>query len=400
MFFSISTEKFDNRFFVHHKISNYYIALDAGWQQVNINGKEIFYKGYCDAQDMNAVAADFAVDSTPRYTGNFGIIVVDKDSLTLSHDIPRSFPLNVDHNGFLTNLTTKNSVQPIWADRCVIYNQKNIKILKVNNFNDLDLNFDEILTLDECADRIKKIIDDKLDFVKHSSVNKRIFLTGGVDTTLLYAIAQSKLENVEVVNYEHLDYNKFLLKNYNHLKKEYAIYRQLQCWREQSMLFSGAPGDEFFLRGPFMSGLWCSWNNFNLIELLDSNHDCYHRKFYLRDNVKSVIDDHYNNQQNLKSTYRSYRELCLHILNNCANDHQVWHLNNTLTWTPFKDLKILATVLKLNKADLLEQIIDATLSKRVISLYDADSLNLMDQYKNEDNFDNLLSDPKIGKLFE
>lgn len=401
MFFSISTEKFDDRFFIHRKVSQYYISLDAGWQQSNINGKEIFYKGYCDTLDMSAVAADFAVDPTPRYTGNFGIIVVDNDSLVLSNDIPRSFPLNINNGIFLTNLTTKNSSQSIWADHYVIYNQKNIEQVRVDILKDLDLNFDETLTLNECAFRIKNIIDDKLDFVKRSSLDKKIFLSGGVDTTLLYAISQLRLDNVEVVNYEHLDYDKFLLKNYSHLRKEYGIYSHgAWCSREPSIVFSGAPGDEFFLRGPFMAGLWSSWQNFNLIELLNRNQDCYHCKFYLRDGVKKVIKDHYANQQNIKNTYQSYRKLCLYILDNCANDHQVWHLNNTLTWSPFKDLKILSTVLKLNKDDLLDQILDAKLSKHLISLYDLDSLNLMDQHKNEDNFDNILSHPKIGKLFE
>jgi len=400
MFFSISTEKFDDRFFIHHKVSQYYISLDAGWQQTNINGKEIFYKGYCDTLDMSAVAADFAVDPTPRYTGNFGIIVVDDNSLVLSNDIPRSFPLNIN-NGFLTNLTTENSSQSFWADDLVMYNQKNIETVKINIFKDLDLNFDETLTLDECASRIKNIINDKLDFVNRSSLDKKMFLTGGVDTTLIYAISQSNLDNIKIINYEHLDYDKFLLKNYSRLKKEYKIYSHGGwCSREPSIVFSGAPGDEFFLRGPFMSGLWSGWHNFDLVELLNRNPDCYHRKFYFRDSVKKVIKDHYANQQNIKNTYQSYHELCLYILDNCANDHQVWHLNNTLTWSPFKDLKILSTVLKLNKDDLIGQVMDAKLSKHLISLYDSDSLNLMDQYKNEDNFNNLLSHPKIGKLFE
>jgi hypothetical protein len=67
----------------------------------------------------------------------------------------------------------------------------------------------------------------------------------------------------------------------------------------------------------------------------------------------------------------------------CVNDHQHWHLGNTLTFTPFKDIRILATVLEMEKNDIAESVIDAKLQRELIGRNNAQLLSCLDQYKNQ-----------------
>jgi hypothetical protein len=247
MFFSISTEKFDDRFFNHVNISNYYISLDAGWHQTRINKKEVFYKGYCDSVDMLQIIHEFSLDPKPRYRGNFGLIIVDHDSLTVTHDLNRSFPLNIDNNGFLTNLTKLNSREPIWADRYVVYKNLDIDFVFFDPYDGLAFNFDEKLSLEQCANEIKDILDEKTKYLFNTTLPIKIYLSGGLDTTLLYAYTKYHLEkndiDYSIVTCQHNHYNKFLQKNHWNLKKEFAVYLQAHSFKNPCLMFNGAPGD-------------------------------------------------------------------------------------------------------------------------------------------------------------
>ena len=397
MFFSISTEKFDDRFFNHIKISNYYLSLDTGWNRTSIDNTEVFFKGYCDTSDMLDIVAEFLKDPIPKFNGNFGIIMVNNSKCTVTHDITRSFPLNIDNNGFLTNVSKKDSCVPVWADRYVTYKNKEIEF---NFFNPYPKhNFENQLSLDECANKVKNILDSKIKFLVDCKYNIKHFLTGGLDTTLLYAMAKSHSIDFEILNCEHIDYDRFLLKNHANLKKEYAVYNQMHVYKDPTLLFCGAPGDEYFMRGPYVGGLWAAWQGIDIFKSFKQRKNCYHEKHFSKPSNVLCIKDFYQNQEKIKIQYQSYTELCMQILSINANDSQMWHINNTTMWTPFKDLDIVSTVLQLNRDDLLDQILDGKLSRRVISMYDVDSVELVDDFKNYKSFEKIITNQVFSKIF-
>ena len=372
--------------------------MDAGWHRLTANNKEILYKGYCDNEQMHTVATEFSTNPIPRYHGNFAVIVVDENSLTLSHDLNRSFPLNVDEDGFLTNITKNNSSVAVWADRFAIYNGTDLEFEYFDPYCQLDLDFETKLSLSECVEKISDILEEKLNFIKKVGIPKKIFLTGGMDTTLLYAISKTNTNDCEIITYEHIDYNNFLLTNYHSIKNEYAVYNQMQCWNNPTLLFCGAPGDEYFMRGPYISGLWAAWHNIDLLKNLENN-NYYHKKHFFKKTVAAGIAESFKNKSTINDQYATYTDLCRQILNICANDHQMWHLNNTLTWTPFKDLRILSTVLKLESTELLEQILDAKLSKQLIAKYDPTAINILSDFKNYNNYANFLKIKEFNEMF-
>ena len=68
----------------------------------------------------------------------------------------------------------------------------------------------------------------------------------------------------------------------------------------------------------------------------------------------------------------------------CVNDHQHWHLGNTLTFTPFKDTRILAIILEMEKNDIAECVADAKLQRELIRRNNPELLQYLDEYKNQD----------------
>ena len=77
-----------------------------------------------------------------------------------------------------------------------------------------------------------------------------------------------------------------------------------------------------------------------------------------------------------------------YILRNCINDHQHWHLGNTITFTPFKDIQILKWILELDEQkyiiELIDNIVDARLEKELIAKNDPNLLQFLTANKNQD----------------
>lgn len=397
MFFSINTQNNDSRFPINHAHSGFYIGLDAGWNRKFVQNTLIFYKGYCDIENLENILEHFLVDPTPKYTGNFGVIIVGADNVILTHDINRPFPVYIDNQNFVTNLTSSDCIETVWSDCYLTISHNKINRIKYNNYANLLLDFSNKLSVQECATQIKAIIDSKLKFVADTELPVNMFLSGGLDTTLLYAVAKQNFGNCKILNYEHIEYDSFLLQHYNSLRKEFVVYNQLHYWKNSTLTFSGAPGDEYFMRGPYVAGLWAAWHNIDLLAVLDQTPRAYHRYHFLKN--KKTIEHFYNIQSELQKTYPTEDTLMMQILNVCANDHQMWHLGNTLTWTPFKDLRILGLTLRLSPEDMLLQILNGDLSRAVIALYDPKCLNIVSNQKNLNGFENLLKDPDLSKLF-
>jgi hypothetical protein len=75
-----------------------------------------------------------------------------------------------------------------------------------------------------------------------------------------------------------------------------------------------------------------------------------------------LFDQQQRTQQPEKDIQTVYWELC----NILANDWQHWHIGNTLTWTPFRDLELFKLFLQLPLDLAQAQIMDSTVSRQLI----------------------------------
>ena len=388
MFFSINTLDNDNRFPNNYIHNGFYISIDEGWKYKYLSDTVIFYKGYCDTDNLENIILEFLTDKTPRFSGNFCIIVVEPNSVTVTHDLNRSFPLFVYQKNTITNLPYSNlEMQRVFGDR---YLSLTRDLIVEHYFNWNLINVESTITLDTFLEKTINILKNKTTSLTDKN-NIKIFLTGGVDTMLCYALLEKFLgdKNFELISYEHIDYDNFLYTNMSNINSSFWGYSQIHHWKEPTILASGAFGDEYFMRGPSTAALWAAWHNVDMLHLLETKASGYHTDYFLRDKNKKIFREYWNERYSIREQYSSKSDLNEQILNMLNNDHQQWHLGNTLTWTPLKEPAITKMILELPKNDIIDQLLYAKLNFELISLLNRNLLNYISGCKNQNTFEKI-----------
>ena len=354
MFFSVSTG-IDQRFPNNYQTNNLWVNCDNGW----IRSDTTFYKGYND---------------------NYCKITVDATGAKIEHSTFRSFPLWSD-NGIITNISAMRTTH--WSDDLVSMNRLGEIIVTKSN---LDLTVpDNSLTIGQAQTLIRQRLDTKLVQLPK---NIKLFCSGGIDTLLLYSMLAGRY-SFELVTDEHYEQDGFTEKNQLLLNKFWA-YKQIHHWTSLSWLATGSHGDEYFLRGPTIIGILTSWHNINFSELLADNPNAYHYHYFNK--FPELWKTAWDNRHRLQEEYPTIDALNCQIMDMLVNDYQHWHLGNTLTWTPYKDIEIARILLQCSINDLLPQFIDGRLSKDLIIDYNPNIIDYLSQYKNHNARKNL---PKL-----
>jgi hypothetical protein len=373
MFFKISSEC-DTRFAENIPLTDeYWFNCDEGWQQItNYNCKIGFYKGYCF--DHCDFIDELITDPTPKHNGNFCLVYVNNNNeIVVTHDKERSFPLFQDGKAIGVIGLSKNT--KITADNFIIINDDIVK-----NKLKLKYNFQDKLTLDEAAQQILEILLEKFTWLKNNCIKPKLFFTGGIDSLVCLAILHYCNIDYELLQENHYYLNKFSLN----FKKEmfsnstYWGYKQINYYNKPNMSITGAMGDENFMRGPTTIKLLLEYYKINIDNILKPSH--YHYEYFNRNYNKEIFNS--NLEPKFKIYTKDYKKLCEKIIDINLNDHQHWHIGQTLSFTPFKDLNILSTVLSVNYFDIEKQITDAALQKRIIELVAPEMLKYLNQQKN------------------
>lgn len=370
MFFSISKTKLEN-FPCAHYIGDFVINTDNGWQQVDTDNISIVYKGYIDHCDINKHIVDIVNHTQPIYTGNFCAFVLIDGQIQIKSDLYRGFPIYIGDDS-ITNLVSKNYTA--WADSLItVHSDLTTTETKFDLIGDIDTS---PMSVDHVVDEITKILDYKTkSFLAHNTLPIRVFLSGGVDSMLVYSFLKKHTDNYELVKCSHIDYDYFWLKNSGDISKFWG-YNQIHHWQDPCVLTSGAPGDEFMLRSPTTSDLWLKAHGMQITDLLSDPkwESCFHANYFNKPANYSIL------QQQITTTPTPW-ELC----NIIVNDWQHWHLGNTLTWTPLRDLEIFKLMLRLPINVAIEQIMNSSLSIQIIE-HNCPGLNLaLSDYKNTGN---------------
>jgi len=361
VFFSI-TKQPDQRFPNCVTIGKMYFNSDDGWQKNIENGCVIFYKGYLD---------------------NFCKVIFNDSQARIQHNTYRNFPLWYDQH-CVTNLP-RDGLRTAWLNDRLILNAGNwVTVDKV----DLDLTVPaEYITIDHALKSITQRLDFKVQWLKTNMQKPiKLFCSGGTDTALLYALFNYHNVEYDLILHDHYDLDEFTSSNQSTLK-EFWAYQQIHHWKDHTWLATGSCGDEYFLRGPIAISIMTAWHDINFAQILNQHPDCYHYHHFLKKKAMWKLD--WESRQKLKSDYNTRTSLVQQILNILANDHQHWHLGNTLTWTPFNDIEIPRTLLQCRIEDLIPQFLDGQFTKKLIQHYDSSAIKLISQYKNLNPQENL-----------
>lgn len=353
MFFSISHG--DNLDFPHqwrhHGVT---VNTDAGWQQITMGDQYVVYKGYAESGQLTAMLLEIIAQAEPNIFGNFCVIVIDNTTIKIQTDRYRSFPLWVDDGKEITNL--KPLSRTIWADS-ILKTDLGLSVTE-HKFNIIGEFDSSPLTEAQAIDQLDQILLTRTqNFVAHNQLPVKSFLTGGVDSLLVYSYLKRVDAQVEVIEYLHIDYDYFWRSNSDHLKQFWG-YSQIHHWNEPTALASGAPGDEFMLRSPTTASMYLQFNNTSIPELLKNNPTCLHYKYFCQDKNQKVIQKQY--------TARDIAQMSWDICNILVNDWQHWHIGHTLTWTLLRDLDLIKLMLRLPIDSAVDQILNSGISKKLI----------------------------------
>jgi len=351
MFFSLSICK-DTRFPNHHQWNNIWFNCDQGWSSLACNK---WKKGYED---------------------NFCGVEIQDDIALIHHSRPRSFPLWYG-SGLITNLPCNQAPIQAWADDVVSMDMTGAVESK-KQVVDLSIH-EEPLTVDQAVILIKSQLDQSVQFIKHNTINLKLFCSGGLDTCLLYAMMVANQLDFQLLVDEHYEHNQFTKTNLETLKSFWG-YQQIHHWNQFTWLATGACGDEYFLRGPAVIAMLTAWHNIDFVSMLNQKSDSYHYYHFMK--YKDFWQQSWDSRDQLRQQYPTRQSLYRHVVDHLCNDHQHWHLGNTLTWTPYKNIDIAKILLRCPIDDLMSQFLDGAITKQVINMYDPKVLEFVSNLKN------------------
>ena len=375
MFFKIAPQNLDRFMFNYRLNDTYWLNCDAGWTDIATKYGVAYIKGYCHerAFDTN-FAEELFEDLEPKFTGNFlAVLARSSGTIDITSDITRSTPLWRDATS-VGNIDIVDGIN-VWATNTASIAAE----ITEHTWSDITPNDLTHKTFSDAADHIHSILVEKFTWLKDNGKNIKIFYTGGIDTLLCISYLRKLGIQHELVTAEHYDYDKFTC-NFDKDIKNHWSYNQMHHWREPTYFVTGACGDEFFLRGPATANLILTHFGINILKLVKPNHYHYHS---FQDQEKLDIYNAQRHDPAITAILTDKKELSDWIVGMCMNDHQHWHLGNTLTFTPFKDTRILAIMLEMQKNDIAECVADAKMQRELIRRNNPNLLQYLDQYKNQ-----------------
>jgi hypothetical protein len=341
MFFHVADQPQENYPF-HWQLGSFSVSTDPGWKLQQVGTAQVLYKGYADRAELENLLMDIVLQTTPRILGNFCALVLVDNTLSIQTDCYRSFPIYISDREVNNLIATDRTA---WADSLITVH---------TDFAVTEHKFDVIGNAqlpESTVDQIDELLTNKIQaFLSHNQLPLRVFLSGGVDTLLIYSYLRKFNAKYELVQYLHTELDHFYLCNSSDLKKYWA-YNQIHHWKESCVLVSGTPGDEFMLRNPLTGNQYLLNHGTNIPDQLVVHPNCLHHTHFSKNLNK------FKNQPSATDW-----ELC----NITVNDWQHWHLGNTLTWTPLRDLELFKLCLALPYELALAQIMNSTVSQQLI----------------------------------
>lgn len=367
MFFSVS-KTVDNNFPNNYTFGDIICNTDNGWQLEDRHDTTLLYKGICFDQPMQHAITE----PSGSCEGNFCVFEYNKSTKELT--------IKTDKHRACRIYTNKEKISNLYKLPHAIWSDNTLKIdqsLAVSySYHDaIGLIEDSYTNYDEVVDWAYNRLYNKIKyFVEQNTLPLKIFLSGGVDSMLVYSFIKQFTDNYEFVFEQVVQYDHFYMANQDTIEKTVELGTQTHHWRDPCVIISGAPGDEFLLRNPKMCQIWCNWHGINLQNVIDKYPDAYMYKFF----KKHLTPLH----QKDSLEYLDHAELVRHLCNINVNDPQHWHIGNTLMFTPLRDIKIFEKLARLPFSSGLDQILYAKFSKDLIAKNDSELLKYVSPYKN------------------
>jgi hypothetical protein len=329
------------------------LFLDQGWDNVG----NIWYKGYSTDCTISERLDDIISGYKP--SGKWCVI---QDG-TIYHPVLRGFPLHYFEN----NVTTLKlaEYQP------VVYDTPQAPILTEQ----------DTLTVEEAAYQIGNILVENVEnFYRHNNPKDvNLTISAGLDTQTCWAVHDQVTTDYNLRIY--LTNGFHFNPEYKHdvidsLSSTYWGYNQITVQQSKSWTNSGFYAEVYTYRDIAAAAGYLNYlGKKSLSELVTE--DDYYYGFITR--PKLVATCNRIRDQIDTSTPEKLKE---HLWNTIWYDHQMWHLDNTMIFSPFADLRIPEIALKLPIEDLIKFGVNGDIQRHIIKRFAPERVPLTSQYKN------------------
>jgi hypothetical protein len=392
MYFEIQPNS-NPQFTIHHALSqDLYLNTDSGWQTFTTPEAIVYFKGYHISEHSDSDFINLIVsDPKPKYNGFFvAIIQYNNGEIVLTTDLDRGTEIyyNVD-NKLITNLIMSGIIHTATvSDKGNLHQGEYLQIvdsvINIKNYSPFENYLDfSPMTEEEVIDSVDSVIRRNFEIMlaKNKSPIK-IFLSGGVDSSLTLAYLKHFTDDFKIINCEHVDFSEFLCKNWNVFKRRCYV-QGMTHFSGPTLTVMGGWGDERMVRDPQICNLLYKLHGSTVLDEVQNHTDAYQYYIAQNDFYKSRYQDQATwPALSSEETYTRIYNINMYV--------QGWgHIEENIFFNPFKDLQITNYILRAPYSLQKEQFLNAGISKKLIERYDPSLLKCISTYKNKNSLGNL-----------
>lgn len=366
MFFKIA-QTIDPHFPHQHRLqAGLYLMTDEGWTAHQHN----YIKGYADQSFESEEAR-----------GNF-LLIQDHagDGVNIKWGAQRSCPIFYSQASTIISNIPDQGLEVLDYNQSLHINAKGTIEISSTPYTMPKLHHDRgQLEAEICSFIQAKFAE--LDQVR-ADQKLYVFISGGLDTmTLLSYLLHQRLP-FEPCFEEQSRPSAFLL-GHPAIQQNFWGYRQIHHWDHPSLLVSGACGDSVFLREPVLATLALMSKGVDLAsEIQNTGGDFYAKKFLTRpSNWQAIVET--------QKRYAQHHDLMAELRVRFLFDYQHWHLGQTMTFTPFNDIRLFDLILEQEASVILNQVLHGDIQRCVIQSLMPECLKFLSDEKNTHQSQNL-----------
>jgi len=298
--------------------------------------------------------------------GKWCVIHNDK----IYHPVLRGFPLYRTEDNSLTNLKFDNSL-------VVYYDEPIIPAVEEN------------ISLDKAAIIIGDILlENTINFYKYNSIEEmNVLYSAGLDTLTSWAVLDSYTKdytlNIHVPSRNDNTFHKRLgrVREYENdltqkISSEHWGYDISSFYKKTNWYLTGYYAETIQFRDGEAINALANYQGKRIYEL--AREDEYLYWFLKRPNI---IEKY----KNSRKKYADETELKKFLFATIHYDHQMWHIDNNMTFNPFFDYRIANTMVQLSVEDITKNCTTGFIQRKIVERFNPKLLSLLADYKNSKN---------------
>ena len=333
------------------------LFLDQGWNQKS----GIWYKGY----STECVLEDSIYDIVNGYqpSGKYCVIFHSE----VFHPVLRGFPL-------YSLGSNKTNIQMSGYDFV--------------NHPSIPPESGSVLTLHEVSTMIGDIlVENTENFYRFNNpVNMTAIFSAGLDTLTAWAVIEQVTKNYTIsIHLPGVKDRNFLeaigaTRDYtsdlmDRITEDYWGYHHACFYQEENWNITGYYAEAYTYRDELAINAIANFYGKKIYEIATESDYLYW--FLKRPNIVEKYRD------SSMLVFSDELELKKYLWNTFWYDHQIWHLDNNLMFSPFADIRIPELVNRMSVEDITYNCVTGQIQRNIVERFRPDLMCLLSDYKNE-----------------